>query len=45
MIQKETATITIKQTLTTSVKIEKVETTKNTTTPTVIVLIVGKSRE
>ena len=45
MIQKETTTITIRQTLTTSVKIEKVETTKNTTTPTVIVLIVGKSRD
>lgn len=45
MVQKETITITIQQTLTTSFKIEKVETTKNTTTPIVVVLIVGKSRD
>jgi len=45
MIQKETATVTIRQTLTTSIKVEKVTTTKNTTTPTVIVLVVGKSSD
>lgn len=43
MQTKETVTVTIRQTTTTSVKIEKAEETKNTTTPLLVIVFESKA--